>query len=102
MSDTYHCGCGEWMGEWCAWHGPAEDMVVVEYLPAAVRASHAAARNSGSWPRNGAVRVAVERSCADRLLESEGDPNGWPDGCTWAAVIDADPRDYADAEEAQR
>jgi len=71
--ETVRCGCGEWTGERCEWVGAPSDTVVVEYMPAYLRASHEAAKNHGSYPANGAVRVRVERSCADMLLEDEGD-----------------------------
>ena len=90
MNETMaRCGCGEWMGEACEWTGPISDMVVVEYMPECVRASHIAARNSGAWPHNGSVRVAVERECAARVVESD-DP--------WAHVVSrANPADYVSA-----
>lgn len=73
------CGCGEWMGERCAWTGAKSETVVVEYMPNHVRSSHRAAGNRGSYPTNGAVRVRVEKSCADSIVESEPE---------WASVVD--------------
>ena len=73
MDKTYQCGCGEWSGEPCQWTGPAADMVLVEWMPDEHRASHAAAGNSGSYPDNGASRAAVERSCADLMVETDGE-----------------------------
>ena len=88
MSHDYHCGCGEWTGEACNWSGPASEMVVVEYMPPWLRASHEAAGNSGVYPHNGAVRVAVERSCADCAIKYDPD---------WKAIVNgADPAKYAD------
>lgn len=95
---AYRCGCGEWRGEPCPWRGPLGEMTVVEYMPVYHRSSHEAARNSGVWPRNGAQRVAVCLDCAEMLEADEGDPETWPDGCTWVQRVDADPADYADAE----
>ena len=95
----YQCGCGEWEGEMCYWTGPREDLVVVEYMPECWRSSHSAARNSGIWPRNGAVRVAVHADCADRLFESLGPSDDWPSGCTWAEIIAVDTDDYAEPAE---
>jgi len=74
MDKTYRCDCGEWSGEPCQWSGPAADMVLVEWMPEEHRASHTAAGNSGSYPHNGAQRAAVERSCGQRMVETDG---GW-------------------------
>jgi hypothetical protein len=92
---TYLCECGEWTGRRCDWTGPLSDMVVVEYMPECLRASCEAARNSGIHPHNGSARVAVCRECADDLLECEGSPDDWPDGCCWAEITDRDPAAYA-------
>ena len=81
MSKTYRCDCGDWSGEPCQWTGEAEAMVVVEWMPNEHRASHTAAGNSGSFPDNGAMRTAVERSCADLMVETDGD---------WAKIITED------------
>lgn len=78
MPATYRCACGAWTGERCAWTGPLSDLVIVEYMPESLRASHLAAGNSGRYPRNGAERVAAERSCAALLIESDPD---------WASII---------------
>lgn len=43
---------------------PASDLVVVEWMPRWLRASHEAAGNSGSYPANGAHRYAVSRDLA--------------------------------------
>jgi hypothetical protein len=96
VATEYRCGCGEWAGEPCGWRGPLSEMVVVEWMPEHLRDSHAAARNSGCYPHNGAARVACHHECADLLIESEGDPESWPDGCCWAEVVDADPAGYAE------
>lgn len=66
---TVDCECGSITGERCGWSGPQGDTVRVEYMPEHLRASHATARNSGSYPANGAIRLRVERSCADRLAD---------------------------------
>jgi hypothetical protein len=65
------CQCGEWTGEQCAWSGPASDMVVVEYMPKHLRASHQAAGNCGEWPHNGSIRVPCERGCADAAAAAD-------------------------------
>lgn len=81
MSKTFRCDCGDWSGEPCQWTGEAEDMVIVEWMPNEHRASHTAAGNSGSFPDNGASRAAVERSCADLMVETDGE---------WARIITED------------
>jgi len=64
-------------------------MVVVEYMPAPLRASHTAAGGRGAWPHNGSIRVAVERGCAD--LAVAADPE-------WTRIIeDARVSDYLPA-----
>lgn len=68
-----HCECGAVMGERCEWSGPAEETVEIEWMPEHVRASHATARNSGSYPHNGAVRLRCEVSCAERIAESDAE-----------------------------
>lgn len=88
----YHCQCGEWTGEYCEWTGALDGMVVVEYMPECWRSSHTAAGNSGVYPQNGAIRVAVERSCADLLMENHP---GDGDELTWAEITTLDPVDYA-------
>ena len=67
-----NCQCGEVMGEQCEWSGPVAEMVMVEWMPYQHRDSHVAARNRGTYPLNGAIRIAVERSCADRIEAEEG------------------------------
>ena len=70
---TVRCECGHWSGERCAWTGPKEETVIVEWMPEHLRASHTAANNRGVYPHNGAERIRVERSCADRMVEHDGD-----------------------------
>lgn len=65
-----HCDCGDCEGfDYCEWWGPTSETVIIEYMPEQFRASHADAGNSGSYPHNGAIRVRVARSCADRLAD---------------------------------
>lgn len=71
--DNVHCDCGEWSGEQCAWSGPRSETVVVEFMPAFLRASHEAAGNRGLYPANGAQRIRVARACAERMIEVDGD-----------------------------
>jgi len=75
------CGCGKCTGVRCEWTGPRRETVVIEYMPEQYRGSHTAAGNSGSYPANGAVRVRVERSCAESLVEHDGD---------WTSIVNAD------------
>lgn len=92
MSDTNkvvlaNCGCGEWAGERCRWAGSPADMVVVEYMPRCNRESHTAARNSGSWPYNGSIRVACYEECAEQAVADDAE---------WVSVVSANPLDYAE------
>jgi hypothetical protein len=48
-------------------------MVTVEWMPEHLRASHEAAGNSGRYPANGARRIAVSRSCANAMIEHDGE-----------------------------
>src|SRR5690606_24912295 len=64
-----HCECGASTGVRCAWSGPESETVQVEWMPEHLRASHRAAGNSGTWPHNGSLRLRVERSCADRMIQ---------------------------------
>ena len=89
---TYRCGCGEWMGEACGAGAPLSAMVVVEYMPEYLRQSHTAANNSGSYPHNGSVRIAVRRECAEQLMEDEGDSG-------WAEITRLNPADYVEEDE---
>lgn len=73
MSKTYRCDCGDWSGEPCQWTGEADDMVIVEWMANEHRASHAAAGNSGSFPDNGSRRIVVERSCAELMIDTDGE-----------------------------
>jgi hypothetical protein len=68
----------------------ASDLVVVETIPESLRASHAAAGNSGVWPGNGAERVVMDRADAEDLVEH--DPE-------WSEILESeDPADYANDE----
>lgn len=88
----YTCRCGELDGmEHCEWTGPADDLVVVEYMPIQHRASHEAAGNSGSWPANGSIRAAIQWECAE-LFERE-----YGDDSEWFRVIDAPVERFAES-----
>ena len=100
-NEQYHCGCGAWLGECCEWTGSLEDMVVVEYMPEYLRASHRAAGNTGSYPHNGSMRVAVETSCAQRLFDcycddDEDDCHCVDDAAQWSEITGLAPGDYAE------
>jgi hypothetical protein len=73
MAKRIACACGKWSGEPCGWSGPESGTVLVEYMPEQHRDSHAAAGNAGGYPSNGAVRLRVERSCADLMMDTDGD-----------------------------
>jgi hypothetical protein len=45
--------------------------MVVGYMPEYLRESHEAARNSGQYPVNGAVRVRVAQSCGEDEIARE-------------------------------
>lgn len=85
----YRCRCGEVLGQRCE-GGPATlaDLVVVETMPEHLRSSHEAAGNSGSYPHNGAVRIAVLADCADVMAQGDED---------WTRVVrDLDVSRYAE------
>lgn len=72
----HKCECGRWAGEACAWVGPVEKTVVVEFMPEDRRAAHEAADApnifcAGVYPVNGAERVRVGESCADWMLSTD-------------------------------
>lgn len=72
------CECGEWSGARCQWEGPRAETVVVEWMPEQHRGSHVQSGNRGRYPLNGASRIRVERSCAERIIECDGE---------WAKVV---------------
>ena len=71
--ETVRCACGEWSGHRCSWVGPESETVLIEYMPEQHRSSHTAAGNRGVYPANGARRVRVERSCADSMIDQDGE-----------------------------
>jgi hypothetical protein len=73
------CECGALTGERCQWTGPLSDTESIEYMPEHLILSHVAAgydsiAAAGVYPHNGAQRICVERSCAERLVHI------WEDG----------------------
>lgn len=71
--ETVRCACGEWSGHRCSWVGDRSETVIVEFMPEQYRSSHAAAGNRGLYPASGARRIRVERSCADSMIEQDGE-----------------------------
>lgn len=69
--DEFHCECGQWSGERCQWSGPKSETVEIAFMPNDLRSSHRAAGNHGIYPANGALVITVERTCADRMVESD-------------------------------
>lgn len=67
------CDCGEWSGVPC--DGPRQ--TTVEWMPPHLRESHRAAGGGGSYhgcyPSNGALRLRVSNTCAESMLESDGE-----------------------------
>ena len=59
------CQCGIVTGVTCS-ASPAS--ALVEYMPEDLRSSHEAARNHGTYPHNGAIRMMVSRACRDEML----------------------------------
>jgi hypothetical protein len=53
--------------------GNADEMTTVEWMPEHLRSSHDACGNSGSWLHNGSLRLRVEHSCANQLMQEEPD-----------------------------
>lgn len=82
-TDTVHCDCGEWSGERCGWSGPRADTVLAEYMPEQHRASHRAAGGRGVYPHNGSIRIRVEASCAERMIDLDGE---------WCSVVEEEVR----------
>ena len=73
-SAPVHCECGDAGGDTpCTWTGPVSETVTVEWMPEWLRDSHDAAGNPGCYPYNGSIRLRVERFCADRLIEDDGE-----------------------------
>lgn len=70
---TQRCECGEATGQWCDHEITREDAVIIEWMPLQFRESHRAARNAGSCPHNGALRLCVAQTCAAFLRETDGE-----------------------------
>lgn len=76
--DEVRCACGAVTGVACEWAGPRAETVILEWMPEHLRASHEAAGNRGAYPHNGAERLRVERSCAEAIVEADGE---------WAEIV---------------
>jgi hypothetical protein len=74
------CECGRVMGERCEWTGPRAETVVIEWMPEQHRVDHTRAGNSGSYPYNGAVRLRLGASCAERVAETDGE---------WTSIVES-------------
>lgn len=78
--EEVHCECGKWSGVRCDWSGPRSEAVIVEWMPNWLRASHEAAGNVGVYPMNGSSRILVQASCADYMVELDGE---------WCRIVEA-------------
>ncbi len=68
------CACGWWSGVRCDVRlDDLDGAVEIETMPFWARASHAAARNRGTYSVNGAVRLRVSRACAALVASWDGD-----------------------------
>ena len=63
------CHCGKWSGERCEWTGPESETVLVAYIPDALRGTAQAAHTRSGLERT----IRVERSCAARMVETDGE-----------------------------
>ena len=72
------CECGTVHGERCDWTGAASETVLVEWMPRDLRQSHEQARNSGTYPANGARHLRMARTCAADVVASDPD---------WASIL---------------
>lgn len=87
-TNGYRCECGDATGQQCRWRGPASETVVVEWMPEYLRASHAAAGNSGRWPANGALRLRVQRYCAELLTHEPTEDGECGEPSEWARIVE--------------
>lgn len=68
------CQCGEVTQVKCTRFRKRGEMMVVEWMPYHLRASHEAAGNRGEYPGNGALRLLCCIQCGTAMLENE---QGW-------------------------
>lgn len=66
------CQCGEVTGTKCTHFRLRTEMLVIEWMPYHLRASHESAGNSGQYPSNGALRLLCASECGSMLTEAEG------------------------------
>ena len=71
------CQCGRWSGVPCSSTGA---YALVEYMPLPWRAQHAAAGNRGMYPHNGAQRLQVTSTCAERMIDEDA---------YWCSIVEA-------------
>lgn len=91
----YLCGCGSPYGACCYWIGPAEELVILEIVEPACRASILAYFGCAAWSKNQASRYAVSQECAAEILApttEDGEPR---DEWRWARIVPGDPLQYA-------
>lgn len=69
IASIVRCECGRITGVACAWSGPAEATVILEWMPPYLRTSHEATGNRGVYPHNGAERWPLEKTCAMALVD---------------------------------
>jgi hypothetical protein len=82
----YQCECGGITEHACEWQGEISEMVVIEWMPKSIRSSHEAAGNSGRYPRNGSIRLAVHQDCAASIVDDDPD---------WSHIAQAPAEQYA-------
>lgn len=68
---TILCQCARATGHFCQAAVDPANVVIVERMPVWLRASHTAAGNSGTWPHNGAERLACTDDCASLLVDGD-------------------------------
>lgn len=83
------CECGAVTGVRCNWFGRLDETVIVEYMPEYLRASHRAAGNIGVYPANGAERIRVEASCAERITHVWVDGEQTDELDQWCYIVTA-------------
>jgi hypothetical protein len=92
----YLCGCGSPYGACCYVTCPLEDMVILEIVEPACRASILAYFNgSAAWTERDARRYAVFRESAEEILAPTTEDGKPRDEWRWARIVPGDPAPYA-------
>jgi hypothetical protein len=65
--NAHRCECGEVTGQPCGWRGEIDETTILEFMPECWRDSHRSARNHGTWPDNGALRLRISKKCVAAL-----------------------------------